>query len=113
MSACNTTCPTTTSSFGTVHKANVDRFRLIFEKDSLPWDLTLGSVTIYFKAPDRTTVKSFAMTAEDASEGIFYYDTAITDLTVAGSWLVGAKVVDGAIIKNYPFEISLTVTSQP
>lgn len=100
-------------SFDPVNKSNVDRFTVSIAKDGEPWNLATGSVTILFKTPNRSTVYERSMVASDASQGEFYYDTLTTDLTLVGSWLVGIRVIDGSVVKDYPYEISVQVVDRP
>jgi hypothetical protein len=104
--------PSPELSFGTVNVENVDRLRMTIYKDDVPWDLTLGSVELTFSRKGVTETFTRTAVAEDAAEGIFYYDTTVTDLTEAGMWLIRVTATDGDIVKTYPYEISLRVVER-
>lgn len=104
--------PSPELTFGTVNVENVDRLRMSIEKDDVPWDLSLGSVELTFSRKAVTETFSRDAVAEDATTGIFYYDTTVTDFTEAGMWLVRVTVTDGTIVKTYPYEISLRVVER-
>lgn len=92
---------------------NTDRIEVTVLKDEAPWDLTSGSVSFTFRAPDRSTQFVREATPSNAPLGVFYYDTTISDFTVTGDWTMAVKVVDGPVIKTYPFEIGFSVVDEP
>lgn len=99
---------------GEFNVGSVDRIRATITKDGETWDLSGGSASLRFEAPDRATQFDRAMVAEsDGSDGVFVYDTEIADIDQAGYWTLRLKVVDGAVVKVYPYEISLHAVDEP
>ena len=94
-----------------INVAGVDRIRATITKDGSAWNLSSGSVVATFHPP---TGSSFdrTMTAESAAGGIFYYDTAVADITVVGWWRVSIKVTDGTVVKVYPYKIGFKAVDQ-
>ena len=91
-------------------------------KDGVPWDLSgpTAAVTLTFHRPDQTTFERTAQ-AEDAANGIFYYDTTVagvgagtvTDLDLDGAWALGVTVEDGSILAKYAYDIGFQVVVKP
>lgn len=109
------TCGTDPSeiNLGEFNIASVDRIRITITKDGTAWNLSSGSVVLRFEKPDGETQFSRDMVAENAAGGIFYYDTTITDLDTVGYWNLGVWVTDGAVVKRYPYAITLHVNDNP
>lgn len=90
---------------------SVDRIRVTITKDGEEWVLSSATVTYTFTSPSGTSFDR-AATVEDAAGGIAYYDTTTTDLDESGYWRLEVTVVDGAVTKRYPYEISLYVSDE-
>lgn len=97
---------------GDFNVASNDRLRFTIKKNGVAWS-TLTAVTIIFLAPDDVTTFSRSMIVENASEGIWYYDTTITDVLTPGYWKLAFEVTDGTLVKRYPYEIGMNVADQP
>ncbi len=67
------------------------------KRDGVAWDLSNGTVSFVFEAPDRSTrVTVAAIEYTDGTDGKFYYDSSVTDFTQEGDWTMGITVTDGA-----------------
>jgi hypothetical protein len=103
----------TAINLGVFNIESVERIRFRIKKDGANWDLSSGSVSLKFEKPNRSTQFDRDMVAEDAAEGLFYYDTTITDVDTAGFWHLGVTVTDGATVKKYPYEITFKANDNP
>lgn len=92
---------------------STDRFRATITKDGVAWDLSAGTVTLTFEKPDRSTQFTRAMVAEDASGGVFYYDSTTDEIDTVGWWTCQVRVTDGSVVKRYPYEIGFFVVDEP
>ncbi len=97
---------------GEFNIGSVDRLRFTLEKDGDPWT-GIDSVAIVFESPDRSTKITRAAILEDDDAGIWYYDTTTVEIDEVGDWTVSVRVTDGAVVKRYPYEISMHVNDQP
>lgn len=117
-----TTLPLADIDLGQFNKGNTDRIQFTITKDGVAWNLSNAVVTATFKGPDRVpgppTTFTVNMTKNtDGSDGVYYYQTLTTDLTVAGWWTMGVQVTDNSasppIIKKWPYQIGLKVNDEP
>jgi hypothetical protein len=101
-------------NLGRFNVKGVDRFRVSITRDGSPWDLTGGTVTFTFMAPDRMTAFTRNAVIENAQGGLCYVDTTVSDFLVPGWWDLAVTVTDvSGIVKTYPFSIGFRVDSQP
>jgi len=91
--SCNSTCNTVSIDDKTVN--GTYRFLYDIQKDGVTWT-GIDSATIIFIKPDKTEFTK-TMTVLDDSQGLWYYDTVIGDLDVAGYWAVTIQVIDDTI----------------
>jgi len=97
---------------GVFSVGDTDRFRFQLKKDKVPWDLTAATVTFTFNRPENEGGGSFDRVATIESpktDGWVHYDSTVNDLDVDGNWTLDVLVEDGAVIKNYPYEIGFEV----
>jgi hypothetical protein len=97
----------------TINIGSVRRHRVIIKKDGVVWNLASGVVTIRYEKPDRETQFDRTMIAEDATAGIFYYDTTTSEIDTTGWWTASIRVVDSTVTVWYPYVIGFRVNDQP
>ncbi len=85
------------------------------KRKGVVWDLSAGTVSFVLEAPDRTTQTTVAAVAfTDGSDGEFYYDTLVTDITQEGDWTMGISVTDGADGPfKFPYQIGFRANDNP
>lgn len=98
---------------GIVNIGSTDKFQFTIKKGGVIWDLSNGTVTVTFEKPDRTTQFTRAMSSLDATTGVFSYTTTTSEIDEVGWWTLQVRVIDGAITKRYPGEISFYVRDLP
>ena len=83
-------------------------FKVAPTRGGSPWDISAGTTTIYFKAPNGA-VTSHATTY---SGGYAWYTTTTADLNMAGTWYVSwLFVAQGLSLSTVPQ--SFTVSASP
>ncbi len=90
----------------------VNRLRFTIRRDGVAWP-DIDSAVLIFERPDRVTGFERAMVAENASTGIWYYDTVSGDWDEIGYWTLSVRVTDGATVISYPYEIGVRVRDNP
>jgi hypothetical protein len=98
---------------GKFNIGDTDRIEFTVTKDGVPWDLTAADVTLVFEKPDRATRFSRTMTVDAGAPSVAYYDTAVGDVLTAGWWTLTVKIVDGIVVKRYPYSIGFEAVDEP
>lgn len=101
------------TSIGTINVANTDSIEFTIYKDGVIWNLTGAAVYLLWKKQLSSIVEEREMTIDSAAGGLVSYLTEVTDFTVAGTYLVSARVEVGTVVKTYPFRLELLVTDRP
>lgn len=92
---------------GSTHRIQFD-----ISRDDVIWQ-GIDSIALTFEKPDRTTQFSRQMVLDTDALGRWYYDTTTTEIDVVGWWTLGVVVTDGAVLIEYPYEISFHVNDHP
>ena len=96
---------------------SVDRFRVFVKKKNPatgvyePW-ANLTEVKLKFEGPDRETSFVRSCVAEDALNGVWFYDSVPTDITEPGPWTVSVFVREFGVEKTFAREIGFRVMDQ-
>lgn len=90
----------------------VNRLRFTVRRDGVAW-ANIDSAVLVFERPDRITGFERVMTAENATTGVWYYDTVPGDWDETGYWTLTVRVTQGATVITYPYEIGVRVRENP
>lgn len=90
---------------------STQRFFLYASKDGAVWNITGATVTLVLTDP-LGVVTTKTATISDAANGVAYYETLVTDITLAGSWLRRWRVVQSPLdITSLPVAFEATANA--
>jgi len=80
-------------------EGNTYRFRFTATLNGAVWDLTGATVRFRLRSPSGVVLTKIA-TIEDSANGIAYYDSQTTDLTVPGNWVRSWEITQGTVVQE-------------